>query len=652
MATYIWQWFDDKGAPKAFDAKVAPELEAKYQSCADAGDRTSSITLAGNTYEINFQRMLQANTKSGKVRKIRRLVADGACRLADRTDAFFGRAMKKASTAKKGRVAAAAAAAESDDEPDTSGGGGVGAPALKKSKTETAGADKSAGGEKSAGGKSQGTKMIKKGKGVVDSHSGMASSTHGLEKDAIVWQCTLNQTNVGANNNKFYIIQLLESDADPKKYWVWTRWGRIGAVGQSSLDPYPSVVGAVAQYSSKFRDKTKNAWTAVANNKDAFVKHNGKYHLMDMDYGGDADDDDAAGAAAAAAVPSALAPPLQRVMKLIGNKETMEKTMAELEIDTRKMPLGKISKSQIKTAFGYLKQIETELKKDKPSHKDLVDATSMFYTLIPHDFGFSHPPTINDEAMLKRKMDMLDMLSDLEVAHKVLTEAKKVGKNPLDAAYEGLKCTLGLASAAETKMLTEFVDNTHGKTHTLYRLSVENVFTVNRAGESAKYEANYGGTGNKQLLWHGSRATNFMGILSQGLRIAPPEAPSTGYMFGKGVYFADCATKSGNYCHASPTNPEGILLLCEVALGKTYDIKHAKYMDKPPAGFDSTMGVGKMAPLEGGAKMLDGVKVPMGKMGDTGVADSALLYHEYIVYNVSQLRVKYMLHVKFNYGKK
>ena len=27
------------------------------------------------------------------------------------------------------------------------------------------------------------------------------------------------------------------------------------------------------------------------------------------------------------------------------------------------------------------------------------------------------------------------------------------------------------------------------------------------------------------LLWHGSRMTNWVGILSQGLRIAPPEAP-------------------------------------------------------------------------------------------------------------------------------
>jgi poly [ADP-ribose] polymerase len=36
--------------------------------------------------------------------------------------------------------------------------------------------------------------------------------------------------------------------------------------------------------------------------------------------------------------------------------------------------------------------------------------------------------------------------------------------------------------------------------------------------------------------------------LSQGLRIAPPEAPVTGYMFGKGIYFADMVSKSANYC--------------------------------------------------------------------------------------------------------
>lgn len=54
----------------------------------------------------------------------------------------------------------------------------------------------------------------------------------------------------------------------------------------------------------------------------------------------------------------------------------------------------------------------------------------------------------------------------------------------------------------------------------------------------------------------------------KGLRIAPPEAPVTGYMFGKGIYFADMVSKSANYCMTSKNNDTGLLLLCEVALGE------------------------------------------------------------------------------------
>ena len=39
------------------------------------------------------------------------------------------------------------------------------------------------------------------------------------------------------------------------------------------------------------------------------------------------------------------------------------------------------------------------------------------------------------------------------------------------------------------------------------------------------------------LLVHGSRLTNFVGILSKGLKIAPPDVPASGYLFGKGLLF-------------------------------------------------------------------------------------------------------------------
>jgi len=84
------------------------------------------------------------------------------------------------------------------------------------------------------------------------------------------------------------------------------------------------------------------------------------------------------------------------------------------------------------------------------------------------------------------------------------------------------------------------------------------------------------------MLWHGSRVTNYIGILSEGLKIAPEDAPVSGYMFGKGVYFSDVPSKAANYCHATRRNPEGLLLLCQVALGEAFEVFSARALKQPP----------------------------------------------------------------------
>ena len=69
-------------------------------------------------------------------------------------------------------------------------------------------------------------------------------------------------------------------------------------------------------------------------------------------------------------------------------------------------------------------------------------------------------------------------------------------------------------------------------------------------------------------IYHGRLHRDIFNLCClQGLRIAPPEAPVTGYMFGKGVYFSDMVSKSANYCHTSKGSNTGLMLLCEVALG-------------------------------------------------------------------------------------
>lgn len=87
------------------------------------------------------------------------------------------------------------------------------------------------------------------------------------------------------------------------------------------------------------------------------------------------------------------------------------------------------------------------------------------------------------------------------------------------------------------------------------------------------------------LLWHGSRISNFVGILSQGLRIAPPEAPVSGYLFGKGIYLADMAEKSIHYCRSYGSDT-ALILLIEVIncgnLGCYWNSKHSS--EQLPSG--------------------------------------------------------------------
>lgn len=116
-------------------------------------------------------------------------------------------------------------------------------------------------------------------------------------------------------------------------------------------------------------------------------------------------------------------------------------------------------------------------------------------------------------------------------------------------------------SSIEYQLVAEFLENTRGG----QQIKLLDVFKLKRNGEEAIYNPNK--LENKKLLWHGSRFSNFVGIISQGLRIAPPEAPSTGYAFGKGVYFADMAAKSAGYTCYGLSDNVGLFLLCEVALG-------------------------------------------------------------------------------------
>ena len=73
---------------------------------------------------------------------------------------------------------------------------------------------------------------------------------------------------------------------------------------------------------------------------------------------------------------------------------------------------------------------------------------------------------------------------------------------------------------------------------------------------------------------------------------------------------------------------------------------------KLPAGKNSVKGVGKTEPDPNDIYVTeDGVKVPYGKRTKSKAKKSQLFYNEYIVYDVDQVNIKYLLMVKFKHLK-
>jgi poly [ADP-ribose] polymerase len=76
--------------------------------------------------------------------------------------------------------------------------------------------------------------LVLKGSIPVDQYFSKSSHFKIYTDDNKIYAATLNQSNIEANNNKFYIIQLLQNEQNVLEFMLFTRWGRVGVQGQSS----------------------------------------------------------------------------------------------------------------------------------------------------------------------------------------------------------------------------------------------------------------------------------------------------------------------------------------------------------------------------------------------------------------------------------
>ena len=332
--------------------------------------------------------------------------------------------------------------------------------------------------------------------------SGTAQQRVYVDPEGIVYDASLNQTNAGNNNNKFYRIQVIDSGTN--SFTTWTRWGRVGERGQSATLGSGDLESAIAGFEKKFKDKSGHKWTdRLAEPKK------GKYTFIEKDYEPDSEDDEVPDAKsrrnskstsksetpAQKQAECTLAVPVQELMQLIFNQSFFAATMADLSYDANKLPLGKLSKRTITRGFHALKDlaellVDASLAQSKhgSSFLDAVaDLSNRYYTVIPHSFGRNRPPVIQNDNLLKKEIELLDSLSEMSVADQIMKETgDKDAVHPLDSQYASLKLTemdvcmykvvkinpkemLTMLpvdhQSSEYKQLEEYLLKTHGSTH-------------------------------------------------------------------------------------------------------------------------------------------------------------------------------------------
>ena len=493
------------------------------------------------------------------------------------------------------------------------------------------------------------------------------------------WEASLTKVNIQNGvygEYMFYFIQLIH-DLGKNIYIVTTEFGRIGEEGANQRSPFNDLSEAKKEFEKIFKQKTGNLWE----NRENFERVKGKYMLLKFnkvkmnqkellkkfDYD-------------ICKFQSTNVKEIYDLLKIFTDSSIYFKAIRESGINTEYFNFSMLNKDLLNQAKKYMKEIYTKVKELEELRKNRTDLLQMkkdlieeitnktneiiilsnyYYELIPKE-KYKNQTILPFDRLddVKNEILLLENLTQIETAVSILLAAlgQQNKIHPLDYIYNCLQTKFNLIEkdSNEFQIIQKYINNSSNET------KIKNLFGVIRKGETEKISKL--NLNNHFLLFHGTKIFNYLGIFSNGLKIAPPEAPSTGYLFGKGIYLADMFAKSINYCDEVKIENKSYsyILLCEAALGEIFECDINSYKETNSflsEGFNSLKSKSSNGPdLNKTFVCNNGIKIPLGNIisyninknsfGSNNV--STTMNPEYIVYNTDQVKIRYIIQIERN----
>lgn len=233
-------------------------------------------------------------------------------------------------------------------------------------------------------------------------------------------------------------------------------------------------------------------------------------------------------------------------------------------------------------------------------------------------------PLFKTRASIKNKRNLREKYELCQLIRDILSVNESTNWN-LKPSIKSKYSSIGAYIQPLARDSDEYLDIKNDIINSKSDLRISNIYAILRPSEHISFKSNLK---NLKLLYHGSKTSNYLGILSRGLLMPKYVAKELGDemrsdigLLGQGIYFSDSTRLSIGYTNASRLTNTRLLAVCEVALGEIKDyFDYDCLLTQAPDGYQSVRGVKSSEDVE-----------------------SKFIENEYVVYDARQCQIKYLV---------
>ncbi|KAL1361409.1 hypothetical protein HN51_009800 [Arachis hypogaea] len=476
-----------------------------------------------------------------------------------------------------------------------------------------------------------------------------------FDKDGILYNCAFSLCDHARQLNHYSVIQLIMVPENHLHLFFKKARDGDDLNAEERLEEFDNVDNALREFTRLFEEITGNEFEPWERDKK-FRKKPLKFYPIDMDDGVEVRH----GALGLrqlgiAATHCKLEPMVASFVKVLCSQEIYRYALMEMGYDSPDLPIGMVTQLHLKRCEEALLEFIERVKSSKESGPKAeavwTDFSQRWFTMMPS----TRPFLFRDyQEIAEHAAAALEGVRDITVAsHLIGDMSGSTIDDPLSETYNKLGCSISPLEkdSDDYDMIVKYLEKTYEPVKVgdmEYGVSVENIFSVETSA-CPPYE-DIVKLPNKVLLWCGTRSSNLLRHLHKGFLPAICSLPVPGYMFGKAIVCSDAAAEAARYGFTAVDRPEGFLVLAIASLGN--EITELKSPPEDPASLEEkkfgVKGLGKKKTDElEHFVWKDDIKVPSGRIVASEHKESPLEYNEYAVYDPKQVRICYLVGVKY-----